>query len=61
LPDEARHLAGDIEWTKICRFRDVLAHAYFGVDPDIIWDVVSEKVPELLAVLEAIDPDQGQG
>lgn len=29
LPDEARQLAGEIEWRKICGFRDYLAHAYY--------------------------------
>jgi uncharacterized protein with HEPN domain len=55
LPPEARELASDIEWKKICGFRDFLIHAYFGVDPDIVWSVVSDKVPELLKALRAVD------
>lgn len=27
--------------------RDVLAHDYFGIDNDILWDVVKNKVPQL--------------
>ena len=27
--------------------RDRLIHGYFGVDYDIVWDVVSNKIPEL--------------
>ena len=27
--------------------RDLIAHAYFGIDPDILWDVIENKVPEL--------------
>jgi uncharacterized protein with HEPN domain len=27
--------------------RDMLAHEYFGLDDDILWDVVSNKIPEL--------------
>ncbi len=27
---------------------DIVAHAYFGIDTDILWDVVCRKVPELL-------------
>jgi uncharacterized protein with HEPN domain len=60
LPDEARQLAGEIEWRKICGFRDYLAHAYFGVDPDIIWSIVSDKIPELFASLQSVDLDSGQ-
>jgi uncharacterized protein with HEPN domain len=43
LPSEARQLASDIEWKKICGFRDYLTHAYFGVDTDIVWSVISDK------------------
>jgi hypothetical protein len=32
----------------------------FGVDPDIVWSIVSDKVPELLASLQSVDPDSGQ-
>jgi uncharacterized protein with HEPN domain len=47
LPPEARQLAGHIEWKK--------THAYFGVDADIVWIVVQEKVPELLAALQSAE------
>jgi uncharacterized protein with HEPN domain len=54
LPDLARALAPGIEWRKIAGTRDFLAHAYFGIDGDILWDVVSNKVPELRKALEAV-------
>lgn len=28
--------------------RDRLIHDYFGVDYDIVWDVVTRKIPDLL-------------
>ncbi len=37
----------DIEWRKAAGLRDMLAHAYFGIDNDILWDVVQNKVPQL--------------
>ena len=46
LPKGARDRAPTIEWRKIAGLRDVLAHAYFGIDLDIIWDIVESKVPE---------------
>ena len=59
LPTEARSLAPGVEWRKIAGMRDMLAHAYFGIDDAILWDVVTNKVPELrqamqMAAVEAL-------
>ena len=27
--------------------RDLVVHDYFGIDEDIIWDVISVRIPEL--------------
>ena len=34
--------------------RDRLIHGYFGVDYEIVWDVVSNKVPPLAQVIKQI-------
>lgn len=56
LPDHVRAGVSGIEWRKIARMRDIVAHKYFGVDDAILWSIVSEKVPELLARLTAVRP-----
>ena len=40
-----RGLADEIPWRRVAGLRDVLAHAYFGLDEDIVWSVVAEEVP----------------
>lgn len=30
LPEEARALMSDVEWSRAARFRDIIAHHYFG-------------------------------
>jgi uncharacterized protein with HEPN domain len=54
LPPEIRALDPDVPWSLITGFRDVAAHAYFQVEPDVVWDVVSRELPELLARVQAI-------
>lgn len=51
VPAEIRALAPAIAWRRIAGLRDVLAHAYFGVDEDLIWDVICTEVPALLPLL----------
>lgn len=48
VPTDVRDRAPHVEWTKIAGLRDVLIHAYFGVDLDIVWDIVTNKVPSLV-------------
>ena len=52
VPDHICLENSAIEWRKISAFRDVLAHGYFGLDEDIIWDVIENKIPPLREALE---------
>jgi uncharacterized protein with HEPN domain len=48
IPDDVRQKMPEVEWRKIAGMRDWLAHVYFSIDSDILWDVIEAKVPELL-------------
>ena len=37
-----------IPWWELISFRNVMAHEYFGVDYDIVWDVIQTEIPPLL-------------
>jgi uncharacterized protein with HEPN domain len=54
LPSEIRALDTEIPWRRISGMRDVLAHAYFGIDDAIFWNVVSVEIPALLPRLVAL-------
>lgn len=47
LPAEFRAKHATIEWRKISGMRDRLIHDYFGVDYDLVWDVVQTRIPDL--------------
>ena len=47
LSDQLKEQMPDIEWRKVAGLRDTLAHAYFGIDNNILWDVIQNKIPLL--------------
>ena len=54
VPPALRELHPNVEWKAIARMRDKLIHHYFGVDYDIVWDVVVNKIPVLRNQIAAI-------
>jgi uncharacterized protein with HEPN domain len=56
LPDESKEKAKTIPWKKIVDLRNILIHAYFGVNLEIVWDVVENKLEDLkMAVKEMLE------
>jgi uncharacterized protein with HEPN domain len=61
VPDNLRQKYPQIEWRAIAGMRDRLIHGYFGVDYDIVWDVVINKIPQLRQRVEEILGNEGKG
>lgn len=54
IPQEVRDKYPFVEWRKISDFRNVLAHGYFGIDYEIMWEIIKNKLPDLQRNLKTI-------
>ena len=57
LPEEVSQRHPDIQWKRIAGMRDKLVHDYFGVNMDILWDVLTTKLPALLKQISNMAQD----
>ena len=44
----------EIEWEEIYAARNIVVHHYFGVNNEIVWDILLEDIPRLRASVEAL-------
>jgi len=54
IPSQLKEKYPQVEWKKIAGLRDILAHEYFGIDLDVVWDIVKNKLPALKAQVSQI-------
>lgn len=38
----------EIPWREVASLRNIIAHEYFGLDNEIIWDVIQTQIPDLI-------------
>lgn len=55
VPAEIQALAPEIEWRRIKDFRNVIAHFYIGVDLDLVWGVIENRLAPLRDSLEQLE------
>ncbi len=54
IPEEIRQKYRHVDWRAMAGMRDRLIHGYLGVDYDIVWDVITTKVPTVQREVEQI-------
>ena len=54
VSEDFRQLHAECEWRAMAGMRDHLIHGYFGVDYELVWDVVANKIPVLREQLDHI-------
>ena len=47
LSDDVKENNPNIEWIKIKGFRNLVAHDYFGIDAEEVWQIIKSKIPKL--------------
>lgn len=54
LKDDFKNKYVDIPWTRMKGTRNVVVHAYFSVDLNILWEIISRDLPEIKPKLQEI-------
>jgi uncharacterized protein with HEPN domain len=54
IPPIVRERHPQVSWREIAALRNVLAHGYFGLEDETLWDIVQVKVPALASQLEQV-------
>lgn len=57
VPVEVRDAHREVPWKLMRDFRNVVVHAYFGIDRKIVWDTVQNDLPPLVLMLQRIITD----
>ena len=57
IPASIREKYKEVPWKYMARIRDKIAHFYFWIDYEIVWNVIKEKLPEIKPVIEKILKD----
>jgi uncharacterized protein with HEPN domain len=60
LSEEVRVKHPEIPWSSISKTRDRLVHHYFGVNLDIVWQVITLELPQLVSRIQSMVTNEGK-
>lgn len=52
LTEETKKNYSTVEWRQIAGLRNILVHEYFGIDADLIWQILKTDIPDLKSKLQ---------
>lgn len=54
IPRNIRTMHKEVPWSDMAKMRDKISHFYFGVDYEIVWKVIKERLPEVKSHIEKL-------
>lgn len=48
----------DLPWRKMKNLRNFIVHEYEGVNMGIIWGIVTDELPKVIAALDGLFPER---
>jgi len=54
LSDELQEKEKHVPWLEIKGFRNMVAHEYFGIDAEEVWQITKSNLPELEKIIQKI-------
>ncbi|GAB6056586.1 DUF86 domain-containing protein [Methanobacterium movens] len=57
ISDQVKSSNDNINWKGMAGMRDKLIHGYFGVDPEIVWETIKNRLPEIETQIKDILKD----
>jgi uncharacterized protein with HEPN domain len=54
IPKEIKSRYKEIPWKDMAKMRDKIIHFYFGVDYEIVWKVIKERLPQIKRKIKEI-------
>src|SRR5512133_2903324 len=54
ISDDFKKSHDNIEWIKIKGFRNIVAHDYFGIDAEEVWQIIKSKIPDLKTEIQIL-------
>ena len=60
IPASLRTKHADVPWKDIAGMRDKLVHEYFGIQYEVVWETIRNRLPPLRSLIEAMLKDMNE-